>query len=158
MKRILISLILALALLGLIAGSAFAGLPGPIPKPGAVKADLYSDLPGPLPMPVGFVILQPDANPNMNLHILVSLHGVTSDTDFAVVLYDKTYPPGEEGYPNWTLGTLTTDKKGNGNFQVSMYFIPGQTYLFDIRIGDHIGPLATLPGPLPYPPGRVLPE
>lgn len=146
MKRLVISLLLATALLGATTGSVFAAMPEPIPRP-VVKANLYAAMPEPIPEPVGFIMFIPNSSPNNNLNILVSLHNLEPNTVYNLECVGAMPEP--------IPLPVETNKQGTGTRLVSCHVSPG---ILEVSVeGDGFQSVACLPIPIPLPPGR-LPE
>jgi hypothetical protein len=108
MKRILVSLVLCLVVVGIIASPALAA---------AQKVDLVPNpkwnAPG-----GGFVVFNNSVGPN-NLKVTLALKGVTPDTSYDIYLFVDTSV-------GIMLGTIMTDGKGNANLHINNLVAAGQ--------------------------------
>lgn len=134
MRRLLLSLALAVSLSALSASAALATLPG-----GAQKAPFYGPFPttscetGALPTPqkFGFVVLNTSGN-ELELSGEISLK--RASTAFAGFGW-KVFVEQSPGLcpSGLAIGEVTTNNQGNGNFHFIVPRIPGSTH-FWIRL------------------------
>jgi hypothetical protein len=129
MKRLLLSFVLGLALCALGSSSAMAAGPE-----GAQKAPLFEQpaepedgciAGGPPGRTSGFAVLNTPGN-EMAVAGEVSLKRAAPHTTYDVIV-EQHFEPGETGCFETFAGTLTTNKKGNGNAHINVARVPTTT-------------------------------
>lgn len=126
MKRTTIAVVLSLVLVALIAVPVWAA---------AQKANLVAC---PINYPAGlagggFVIFNNSAGPN-NLEITLSLKGAAPNTTFNVYLGVDSWATGSA-----LVGTVTTNKQGNGNFHLNTAVARGTAHVLNIDVATSTG-------------------
>jgi hypothetical protein len=134
MRRLLLSLALALTLSAVGAGSALAEAPE-----GAQKAPLYGPNPGstcvtggiPTPSTFGAVVLNTPGNETTLTGEIVLKHAVPNVT---YNVFEVQFAPALCSIGFGPTGTLTTNNQGNGNFRLNVERVPGSTKFF-VEVG-----------------------
>ena len=136
MKRFLLSFVLGLALSALGSSSAMAAAPE-----GAQKAPLFEQpsepedgciAGGPPGQTSGFAVLNTAGN-EMALTGEVSLKRAAPHTTYDIIV-EQHFEPGEVGCVETFAGTLTTNKKGNGNQHINVArFPPATTFSVELE-------------------------